>query len=228
MQKQNIILLHGALGSQAQLSPLKAKLENTFNVFSFDFDGHGNNQNQASFDMQHFSRNILDFMEKNQLEKTAFFGYSMGGYVALTFALANPGKVEKIVTLGTKFDWTPETAALEIKKLDPEKIAEKVPPFASMLLETHGENWKNMVRNTAAMMSGLGNGKAMKNTELASIQTETLLFLAEHDSMVTREETEEVQSILPAASFQLIPGAKHPIETVDAADLAERIVQFLQ
>ena len=47
-------------------------------------------------------------------------GHSMGGYVALKLALKRPELVDRIITLGTKFNWTPEVAAKEVKMLNPD------------------------------------------------------------------------------------------------------------
>ena len=43
----------------------------------------------------------------------------MGGYVALHLALHHPERVQRIVTLGTKFRWDPVTAEREAARLDP-------------------------------------------------------------------------------------------------------------
>lgn len=227
--KQTLILLHGALGSKAQLEPLAKALSAHFEVLSFDFGGHGAHAVGGNYSIDDFSANLLDFMTAQDLEKADLFGYSMGGYVALAFAKQHPEKVGKIVTLGTKFNWTPESAAAETQKLDPEKIAEKVPAFAESLAGAHGqENWKKVVAETASMMTALGNGKAMKHTDFSEIHPNTLLLLAEHDAMVTLAETELVQISLPNAEFQIVPDAKHPLESADAGKLAEIITEFIQ
>ncbi len=84
----------------------------------------------------------------------------MGGYVGLNLAKEYPELVGRIVTLGTKFAWTKEVAEKEIKMLNPEKIAEKIPAFADRLKSIHtNNNWKEVVRKTARMMYGLGTEK---------------------------------------------------------------------
>ena len=226
MNKQNILLLHGALGSASELSSLKEKLEDQFNVFSLDFSGHGKNTSDQSFEMSVFSNDIALFMKEHNLEKTIIFGYSMGGYAALKFAQSHPEKVEKIITLGTKFNWSPEVAEAETKKLNPEKIEGKVPAFAQSLEKAHGKNWKDVVAKTAEMMHGLGNGKAFEMKDLAETRIETLLLLAENDSMVSREETMVVLHTLPKADFIIIPDSKHPFETVDKSKLVKIIQEF--
>jgi pimeloyl-ACP methyl ester carboxylesterase len=156
---KTLVLLHGAFGSSAQLTSLKQALEKEgFAVYMLNFTGHGGKPFRGHFDIQTFSDDILNFIYENGLGKVSIFGYSMGGYVALWLAHQHPELVEKIVTLGTKFDWSPESASHEVRKMDPEKILEKVPAFARILASRHSPNdWKELMRKTAAMMMQLGD-----------------------------------------------------------------------
>ena len=227
MTTENIILIHGALGSSRQLDSLKEKLSASFDVFSFDLEGHGGRPSNNAFNMALFCRNLHSFMESHNLNSAHLFGYSMGGYIALTYANLYPEQTGKIITLGTKFHWTPESAAAEIRQLDPEKITEKVPQFAETLAAVHGvESWKGVVTKTADMMHRLGNGEALTITEMSQVKHEVLLLLGENDKMVTREETEDAFGSLPHANIQIIPDAKHPIESVDPTMLATVIRNF--
>lgn len=229
MKKRNLILLHAALGSESQLLPLKSKLESTFNVYSFDFLGHGHAQNTDVFSIDVFVKQLHDFIEANQLEETALFGYSMGGYVALKYAQKAPEKISHVVTLGTKFSWTPEIASAETAQLNPVKIREKVPAFADKLHQMHGENWEHVVLKTADMMLQMGAGKTLLTREdWNSIRTNTLLLLAEKDAMVTVSETEYVKSQLRNATFGILENAKHPIESVDLEALTEMLEAFIE
>ena len=77
----------------------------------------------------------------------------MGGYVALSAAIKAPRRFSKIITLGTKFSWSPAEAKKEIQLLNPEIIQEKVPAFANRLSHIHGkEHWQNLMLKTAQMM----------------------------------------------------------------------------
>src|SRR6218665_691823 len=154
---QHMLLLHGAIGAKDQLLPLAEKLSGPFTVHTLSFSGHGGEAMPDAFSMQLFANDVLNYLEKNNIPKISIFGYSMGGYVALYLAKHHPEKVEKIFTLATKFLWTPEIAAKEIKMLDAEKIAEKIPAFAQILEKRHTpNNWKVVLQKTAAMMMEMG------------------------------------------------------------------------
>lgn len=222
-----LILLHGALGCKKQFEDLQKILSEKRKVHALDFDGHGENHSDKDFSMELFSENILDFLNENNIEKADVFGYSMGGYAALCLAKKHPQRLGKIMTLGTKFHWDKETAENETKKLDPEKIEEKVPAFAKHLTTLHPANpWKNVVRKTAALMHGLGNENHLTAEDLKKISNETLICLGSLDAMVTIEESETVAKMLPNAEFKLIEGFQHPIERIDVGGLAGFVDDF--
>ncbi|MEM9824780.1 MAG: alpha/beta fold hydrolase, partial [Bacteroidota bacterium] len=134
--KENIILLHGALGSQQQMQALAPLLSPHFAVHSLNFLGHGGDPSETHFTMKALAQQVKTFIEEKQLGRTHIFGYSMGGYVALNLALDHPEQIQSIVTFGTKFNWSKEAAEKEVKMLNPELIEAKVPQFAQRLKDT--------------------------------------------------------------------------------------------
>jgi pimeloyl-ACP methyl ester carboxylesterase len=80
-----------------------------------------------SFDL--FADDLLRFLNEHQIEKASFFGYSMGGYAAMVLALKHPERVDRIVTLGTKFDWNPISASKETQLLNVDLMEQKIPAF---------------------------------------------------------------------------------------------------
>lgn len=221
-------MLHGAIGSAAQLDNLSLFLEEHFNVYSFNFSGHGGAMYNGSFSIERFSGELEAFITENEIDAPHIFGYSMGGYVALKLALRKSGLLGKVVTLGTKFYWDETTAAKEVKMLNPDKIEEKIPQFAQVLKGRHAPlDWKDVLKETAAMMLSLGNDNALTADDYNEIDVQTLVLLGEFDQMVTKEETVLVANNLPNGTFEELKNAKHPIEQVDQRQLASRIQSFI-
>ena len=228
MVNKTLILLHGALGSEEQFGRLKKALDLHFEVYTFTFEGHGGVSKTGTFGMLTFVENVLTFMTSESIEKASFFGFSMGGYVALKFATIYPNKVEGIVTYGTKFAWTPEFSAGEIRKLNPEKIEEKVPKFAKHLDWIHSPlDWKDVVKDTADLMISLADNNELQTDQLRQITNPTLILLGELDQMSTVEESRQVAAHLPNGRFELIPKFEHAIERVDHEIIVKRIREFL-
>ncbi|WP_242926201.1 alpha/beta fold hydrolase [Pontibacter vulgaris] len=226
---ENLILLHGALGSAATLAPLKNELEANYRIYTLDFSGHGGKPlPESPFAMPLFAQNILQLMEQEQLERAHIFGYSMGGYAALYFALQYPERVKSIFTLATKFAWSAEAAEKEGKMLNPEKIQEKVPHFAQTLAQRHApQRWQDVMLKTAEMMRHLGDSPALTASLLAQIQVPVLVAVGDRDNMVTPEETIWTYRQLANASLLVLPDTRHPLEAVSPGILAQTIRQFL-
>jgi pimeloyl-ACP methyl ester carboxylesterase len=217
------LLLHGAIGCKDQFTSLKNELEILgHEVYSFNFSGHGDSTlPETPFTIEKFKKELVQFVQLHTLENCIVFGYSMGGYIALYTAIEYPALFSKIVTLGTKLNWSPEIAAQEIKNVNPQKIKEKVPAFAEKLEKAHGSTWSQLLEKTAKFMLHLGKDTPLNNETLTQISTPIVLGLADHDAMVTLDETRNAFKQLPNASMFMIPNAKHPIETVDCNLLAK-------
>ena len=225
--KPKLLLLHGALGNKRQFDSLRSTLERAFELYDLDFEGHGESASTQEFSMDLFVENVVHQVKSHELTPVNIFGYSMGGYVALCLAHQNPDLVNKIMTLGTKFDWTRESATKEVKMLNPDKIAEKVPHFADKLKKDHPCNdWKEVVYKTGRMMQGLGNGKNLSIDDLKQINHKVLICLGTQDEMVTVAESESAANALPNGSLMMIENFRHPLEKVDVQKLTEDIKKF--
>jgi pimeloyl-ACP methyl ester carboxylesterase len=225
---EKLLLLHGALGCQAQFEKLKEALADSYEVHTLDFYGHGTETfTDQPYRIQDFAEQVKAWLEANQIDRISIFGYSMGGYVALYLASKYPEKVRCIFTLATKFDWNETSAEKETKLLDPEKIEAKVPMFAEELANRHGAHyWKNVLRKTAEMMWELGKQKALSEEDLTKIETPVLISVGDRDTMVTLEETAAVAKSLKNGALLVMPHTIHPLEKASLNRLVFECRQF--
>jgi len=225
-----LIILHGALGSASQMKPfgqlLNAKgIEN----ICMDLPGHGAEKNINTFEIPQFSQFVLKQMDERKIQKADFFGYSMGGYVALQLAFAHPERVGKIFTFSTKFNWTAEAATHETKLLNANKIREKVPAFAKILADRHGmDRWEQVLSKTADMMIALGNSPLLRESKLSQIHHEVLLATGDRDNTATAEETLQTSRFLPNAQLWISPNTQHPFEKLPKDEILTACVKFFQ
>lgn len=211
----SILLLHGALGSKQHFDSLVFELEKSMSVYTMNFEGHGGEISNRPFLMDNFVENVVDFIHENHLQGINVFGYSMGGYVALKLASEYPNIVGTITTLGTKFDWSPESSAKEVKMLNPKIIEEKVPRFAERLNELHAPNdWKEVMLKTAEMMLNLGNGNAISEETFKTITQKVIIARGLNDTMVSEEESILVANLIPKAKYVELIDVEHPIEKI--------------
>ena len=227
--KPSLLLIHGALGSKVQLEHLRELLSSSFEVYAFNLPGHGGEALPETYAIDHFVEATDQFIQTLGLVRPGIFGYSMGGYIAMKLALDQPDLVGPIVTLGTKFQWDPESAAKEVRMMNPDIIEQKIPAFAATLRERHAPaDWKTIMRLTGEMMTRMGNGEAMTGEDFKAITTRTLICIGSDDHMVTREESLKTADWLPQGTCQIIEGFRHPLESIDQEKMTEIIKVFIK
>jgi len=223
--KEKLLLLHGALGSKNQFNSLKEKLEELFDLYTLNFEGHGGSKSLNEFStIGLFTENVINYLQKKSINEVSIFGYSMGGYVALNTSLKIPEKINKIITLGTKFKWDMESAEREVKMLDPIKIEEKFPYFAEKLKKEHYPlDWKVVMENTAKMMIRMAKGDKLKDSDFKRIAQSVVIGIGDLDNMVSYEESEYVSMLLPNSKLVKLEGVKHPIDKIGVDELINYI-----
>lgn len=225
---QQLLLLHGALGSEKSLQPLKELLQNDFDVFSFSFQGHGGSElPESDFTIAGFANEVIAFLDENKIDSIAIFGYSMGGYVGLYLAKHFPERIQQLFTLATKLNWTIEGAQKDASMLNPTIIKEKVPKYALSLEQLHGNKWEDLMTKTAQMMQNLGQNPEVKESDFEHINIPVLLSVGDKDAMVTLEETINAHPKIKDSQLLVLPRTIHPIEKVDVVELAHQIKRFI-
>ncbi|HEY0065992.1 MAG TPA: alpha/beta hydrolase [Flavisolibacter sp.] len=225
---QHLILLHGALGSSEQLKTLEQSLSDNYQVHIPDLPGHGGTGLQQEFSIHFFAQYLEEYIEQHNLKRASVFGYSMGGYVAMYLAVQRPELISKIITLATKWTWSEEITAREVKMLQPEVIEQKLPQFAQALVQRHApDDWKELLHKTADMMLQMGKNNPLKHEDLAQVTTPSLIMLGDRDKMVSLQETVEAYQHIPSAQMAVLPKTSHPIEQVDIEMISFFIRRFI-
>jgi pimeloyl-ACP methyl ester carboxylesterase len=228
MGKKDLLLLHGALGSRSQFFTLIPFLKEAFQIHTLDFEGHGESSlKNRPFRDVYFEENVLEYLDKNSIEKVHLFGYSMGGQIALNLTASHPERIDRVFTLAVKFKWTPETADKETAFLDADHISNKFPRFAEALEERHiASGWKNVLQRTKEMFLELGRRNESQAEKLGQISHPVRIGLGDRDNMVSLEESLEVYHALEQGELQIFPNTPHPLEKVPISLLAFSLADF--
>ncbi len=228
--KQKLLILHGTAGSKQRFDAIVASLEVNFDIFRMNFSGHGGEvMPEEPFSIEMFTKDVIQFLNKNELRQINIFGYSMGGFVALYLASHFPDRVAKIFTLGTKFNWNKETVKQEIKLLDPDTIEEKLPQYAEELKLIHQPNdWKDVIKKTAEMLSQMGKKNPLTDADLTSLEIPVLIGMGDRDNLVIIEESVFSYRLLKKGQLLIIPDTPHPIHNVNVETLSREIIRFVK
>ncbi|MCW9064678.1 MAG: alpha/beta fold hydrolase, partial [Ignavibacteriaceae bacterium] len=98
--KKNILFLHGFTGSANDWTNVFQKIDKRFNKFALDLIGHGKSSSPSSVNY-YVPNSQVNQIEKVigdlRLKETVLCGYSMGGRVALNFALTKPDLIKGLI-----------------------------------------------------------------------------------------------------------------------------------
>jgi pimeloyl-ACP methyl ester carboxylesterase len=225
--KPSLVILHGALGCAEQFREWKNFLDGKYECHLFNFPGHGSRSNEpVEFSIENFSNELGKYIQERKLEKPHVLGYSMGGYIALCFALKDGASLGKIVTIATKFDWNPETANKEAGYLEPNIIENKIPQLAIQLKERHGDHWKNVTERTAAMMRGLGENPLLTTENIKIVDNQVRFCVGDKDKMVGVQETFSMYRNATNASFCVMPDTAHVPEKMSLQRISYELDEF--
>ena len=138
-QRPPILLLHGFMGSAADWSEITVALEDHFHCIAADLPGHGNSLGlpPASYTIEGSAKELIDLLDGLNVPKTVVVGYSMGGRLALYFALRHPERCAGLFLEST----SPGLETEEERRARRESDEEKALRLESGDFETFLEDW---------------------------------------------------------------------------------------
>ncbi len=210
-----LIYCHGLIGHQDECLPLLDTLSAKYEVFRFNFSGHGGNPLREEWSIELFAADLRAFIKENAIENPVILGYSLGGYVALYAILHFQIPCEKLYTIGTKWFWDEAICAGEVAKLNAEKIAEKVPQLAEKWAAIHAPNdWRTLLDYCKAFILKMP-AVAFTQEQLSRVQVPVVISVGDMDKFVTLEESVHIANSLLQGECYTIPETPHPIEKLN-------------
>jgi pimeloyl-ACP methyl ester carboxylesterase len=229
-----ILAIHGAGGNGNPYRPLLDRLAAAHSPFAFDFPGHARSGGLDSLGsiprMAEFTRQLAGTLG---LRAPVLLGHSMGGMVALEYALRWPAEVRALVLVGSAPRSTiPEAMVAQLERVVAGKARrdfsrEAFSPASSPDVVRAGimEELKTDPR------AGLGDLLAVRafdaSARLGEVRVPTLVLHGEDEMERLRTGSDELAAAIPGARKQVIPKAGHmaPLEQPEA--VATAVLAFL-
>ena len=240
-----VVILHGLFGSSDNWLGVAPKLSEAFQLFILDLRNHGQSPHGAAMDFPLMAGDVAEFFETHQLADAGVIGHSLGGKVAMQFALSHPERVRKLVAV----DMAPRTyapahagilsalLALDLNSFQTRhQIEEALAPTIPNLV-VRRFLLKNLGRDAAGNLCWKINlrGLAENYPQLGEAVTGTVpfvkpaLFIRGGKSDFIRAEDEPViRRLFPQAELQTIEAAGHWVHADQPEEFARRAIEFLK
>jgi len=222
-----LLILHGLFGSGMNWRRIARDLGAKRRVLAVDLRNHGGSPWAGTMSYEEMAGDVAALIERLGLERPAVLGHSMGGKVAMTLALTEPARVERLIVAdvapvryGDHFSSYTEvmrsvaamqaTGREEIKRTMLASIPDdRTVGFLMTNLVRHGEqyDWRINVAAISASLSTLG-GWPEANDRLHYDGPVTVIN-GERSDYISADDRPRFTRLFPRVEFVTIAGAGH-------------------
>ena len=197
-----IIMLHGNGENHRIFRQLRNKLSEKRTAYTLDSRDHGRSTQVKVLNYIDMMDDVACFIRKLELHKPALFGFSDGGIVALLLAINHPDMLSGLIVSGanTRPDGVKMIAV----------VLTKIAYFF-----TRNQKYKLMLTQPD-----------IKDTELASIVTPTLVLAGRND-LIKEEHTRNIAAHIKDSTLIILEGENHTSYVVRSEKLEGIIEPFL-
>lgn len=241
-----VLLLHGLFGSSAQWHHIAVPLAQRHRVLAVDLRNHGASPHTACMDYAQMSEDLCALLDAQGLQDAALVGHSMGGKLAMAFALRHPRRVRRLAVVDiapVRYDdgFTPLIEA--VLRVDLSQVRRREDADAQLARHIDSAALRAMLlQNLARRESGWAwrihwQGIADSLEALLGFPSELCgntsqvpaLFIAGADSdYVPARHEPAIRSLFADAAIERIARAGHWVHADQPAALSRRLDDWLQ
>lgn len=241
-----LLILHGFLGMSDNWKTLGTRYATDgFQVHMFDLRNHGRSFHASEFSYEVMAQDILEYCIANNLEKISLIGHSMGGKIAMLFAVNHPEKVDKLIVadIGPKYykphhqDILAGLNAVDFsKKPDRTQVDEilkpYIPDFGTRQFLMKSLYWREPGQLAFRFNLEVFNakieeiGKALPTN--AVFEKPTLFVRGGNSNYIKDEDFENIKYHFPNAFFDAIPNVGHWLHAENPTAFYEKTIAFLK
>jgi pimeloyl-ACP methyl ester carboxylesterase len=234
-----VLLLHAWVESRRSFDRLVPLLPAGARVIALDQRGHGDaDKPAAGYELDDFAADVEAFMDEIGVSSAVLAGSSSGGYVAQQVAIRCPNRVAGLVLIGSprtlrgRPPFADELDGLT-DPIDPAWVrrtltwfpqSRPVPPWYL------DDRVRDGLRAPARVWRDAFNGliAALPPTETATITAPTLIIWGEDDTLLTRDQQQELAAAIPRSRLVVYDDTGHVVLWEQPERLASDLSAFVQ
>ena len=238
------LILHGYLGMGDNWKTLADQFAEHYEVHLIDQRNHGRSFHSDEFDYEILVEDLVAYIQHYQLEKVSVLGHSMGGKVAMLFAVNYPELVEKLIVadISPKY-YKPHhqtiLAALNAVNFDIHTTRKKVEDVLKIYIKDAGilqfllKNVYRKTRNELAFRFNI-QSLTLHNSEVGEalpsfthFDGETLFLKGETSNYITKDEEGLIEAHFSNAKIVTVKNAGHWLHAENPTQFYNEVISFL-
>lgn len=225
-----VFLLHGGMVDYTSWFFQIKELAKYFRIIAPDTRAHGRTtDSDKRLSYQLLASDISQLMEKLDIKKASFVGWSDGGCTSLVLGLKYPELVKKLVLCGTPYNisnFYPEIFE-SFSNVDPNNLPKgyKFIKKAYEKVASDPENWPSLMEKEMDMAKREPN---FTLDQLKNIESPSLIIDGEKEHLYPLEVMQEMTDAMPNARLEVIPGGTHLVLMEKPKLVNQLIISFLK
>lgn len=245
-QGQPLIILHGLFGQSDNWNTLaKQFAEQGFEVYIVDLRNHGLSPHSDVWNYQVMSDDILELVHDNNLQNIILMGHSMGGKVAMQFAIQHQDLLDKLIVVdiapkrypNTNQDVLEALNSVDFNIVKTRKEAETIlskhiTDFGTKQFLLKNIYWKenndlDWRFNLKVITEELENiGAATPRDKICNASA--LFIRGEKSNYILDEDLNLIQNIFPNSILETIANAGHWVHSEKPKEFFECVMKFIK
>lgn len=240
---KTLVLLHGVGMNKSVWAPEVNLLSGSFDVLVYDMWGHGDSDlPEGELTLSNYTNQLVDLLRELKISNAFIAGHSMGGLIAIDFALGFPELCLGMCALNAVFNRT-EVQSEAVKK----RAADLAAGGITVNLEDTLQRWfggteshefleaEKLAKDLLLSVNPLGYAKAysvfansdkVHSERLKSLSVPALFFTAYGDPNSTPEMSEAMASLAPNGTSHVLAGHRHMMTLTAPLQVSESLATF--
>lgn len=215
-QAPTLILLHGNGEDHTYFVKQIPAFSPHFRLVLMDTRGQGQSTGgDGELNFSVFAADLLALMDHLQIAKAHLLGFSDGGNLALTFALAHPERVQSLILNGANLEPGGVKLSSQLPIVLGYGCCRLLSPFS------------HKARQNGAVLGLMVNHPHIPSQALAALTMPALVIVGERD-MIRDRHSQLIARSLPNAQFVRIPGGDHFCAAKCPEVFNHAVLSFLQ
>ena len=247
-----LVVLHGFTGSVQTWQPFSEAAETGLTVVAVDLPGHGASDSPSDSRMYTMERHVqalAEILDRLELKRVAWMGYSLGGRIALSATVALPERTTSLVLESASLGIASEEERQQRIRED-ETLADWIEEVGAQRFVEHWESlplWNSQKRLPPAVRDGLRSQRLRNNPgglanslrgvgtgaqpplhdRLEEISAPALLVAGEDDEKFTGI-AREMHRTIPTSRLETVAEAGHAVHLEQPEIFSRTVTGFLQ
>ena len=241
---QPLIILHGLFGLNDNWQSFSKQItENNIAVYAVDLRNHGSSPHDSVFDYDSMADDVFAFISKHDLQNVNIMGHSLGGKVAMKFALKHQDILKSliVVDIAPRY-YAPHhqqiikaLQAVDLDTVNTRKEAEHilsgyiddagVKMFLLKNLYWEGDRlqWRFNLKVIAEKIESVGE----RITSTEKFEGKTLFIKGEKSKYITDDDKSEILNLFPEAEIKTCANAGHWVHADNPECMLTTVCDFL-